>query len=148
MGLLEEPLGAGVVGALPGDVLGVLNAAVAAEGLGAQEPETEIGSREAFKGQTVSGSRLEVGAEFVVEVEGVGDVGTGPQRGVTHLGTMQLATQVVIGGVILGLLAQQLMAEAEAPARGFHLDMILLDEPDVLKVVPCAVLGLGIWRDA
>ena len=88
MELVVEPLGAEVFGAFPGDVLGVLDAAVAAEGLGAEEPEAEVGGGKAVKGQAVGRCGLEVGAEFVVEVEGVGDVGTGPKRGVTHLGTM------------------------------------------------------------
>ena len=83
-----EPFGAEVFGAFPGDVLGVLDAAVAAEGLGAEEPQAEVGGGEAFERKAVRWGGLEIGAELVVEVEGVGDIGTGPERGVTHLGTM------------------------------------------------------------
>ena len=144
MDLLLEPLVAGVLGATPGDALGVLDAAVGAKGLGAQQPQAQVGGGDAVKGQAVASGGLEVGAELVVQVEGIGDVGAGPQRGVTHLGTMQLAAQVVARGIILGLLAQQLVTEAEAPARGLHPNAVFANEPDVLEVVPCAVFGLGV----
>lgn len=143
-----EPFVAGVLGAAPGDVLGVLDAAVGTEGLGPQQPQAQVGGGDAFERQAVGRRGLEVGAELVVQVEGIGDIGTGPECGVAHLGTMQLATQVVGGGVILGSLAQQLVAETESPACGLHPDAVLLDEPDVLEVVQRAVLGLGVGGDA
>ena len=83
-----EPLGAEVFRAFPGDVLGVLDAAVAAEGFGAEEPQAEVGGGEAFERKAVRWGGLEIGAELVVEVESISDIGTGPERGVTHLGTM------------------------------------------------------------
>ena len=147
-GLLLEPLVARVLGAAPGDALGVLDAAVGAEGLSAKEPQAQVGGGDAVKRQPVGWSSLEIGAELVVQVEGVGNIGTGPQCGVAHLRTMQLATQVVGGGVIFGFLAQQLMSEAESPAGRLHHNSILLDEKDVLEVVPCAVFGLGVGGDA
>ena len=42
-GLGLEPLVAGVLAALPVDVLGIDDAAMAAEGLGAQQPQAHVG---------------------------------------------------------------------------------------------------------
>ena len=64
--LLLEPLVAGVLGAAPGDALGVLDAAVGTEGLGAQQPQAQVGGGDAVKGQAVASGGLEIGAELVV----------------------------------------------------------------------------------
>ena len=78
MNLLFKPLVAGVLGTAPGDALGVLDAAVGTEGLGAKQPQAQVSGCDAVKGQAVASGGLEVGAELVVQVEGVGDIGAGP----------------------------------------------------------------------